>query len=724
MNSAAERLYLKSLGTVDVETERSAVGAAYACIERHSTIARSAHYVEKTPHEYCKPAPDWQKSMRGIEGKLNHHIKASTKHFLAEKLHFLPSPIKTYLAREFVRRVNASSNTNKLRSGNIFIRRKAEILERVWNQYPFAKKQLSSLVNHRKSKAMTNTANRCAGLALTALQQGAEQAEDKKWLAAYRAAAAVCQQWGIAPPYEHAVENDLNELAAECAMLRMICPKWWLRKLLRLRDQCIEHLYIAAGMVGSRSPYISSQSLREYNEQQAGAREWLESTIIENADGVTLPLVDAADAGVANPSNRFIELVVRARGLEELADDAGKAGYFITLTAPSKFHANSGKWQENNPKAAQAFLVEQWAKTRATLTKSGIDFLGMRVTEPHKDGTPHWHMCLFLDPTQADEALAIIKRYALAVDGDEPGADKRRFVLEPISKAKGSAVGYVIKYISKNLNGEWKTLDKDLESGRSGKEGAQLATAWASRWRLRQFQFFGTASVTIWRELRRIRENTKPELDAAHTAADSSNWLAFEQSLAVTPLELDYEIEEYGNDYGEVVKRIKGLAGYQFSVETHKDTWTVQGMTKDEKGRLLNLKKLRKGWEIQNKNKRKDEWTQKPTWFDVSRSSGRSRAPWTCGNNCNQWPERVTDALKTVGITGEGVDWLMDGRQVFAPGDTETAYQLRNGELREIVNQHYPPELWPQKDQKTTTEEIINQWILTQSEQNTPQLVN
>lgn len=71
------------------------------------------------------------------------------------------------------------------------------------------------------------------------------------------------------------------------------------------------------------------------------------------------------------------------------------------------------------------------------------------MCEPHHDSTPHWHLLIFVQPQQKQKLIDIFKAVALAEDGDEKGAKMHRLKIDPTDKAKGTAVGYITKYISK-----------------------------------------------------------------------------------------------------------------------------------------------------------------------------------------------------------------------------------------------------------------------------------
>lgn len=127
----------------------------------------------------------------------------------------------------------------------------------------------------------------------------------------------------------------------------------------------------------------------------------------------------------------------------------------------------------------------------------------MRLVEPNYDGTPHWHFAVFMEEKYRYRAREIYRSYALAVDGNEPGAKKRRFDTKAVDQRKATATGYLAKYISKNIDGFG--VGHHLY-GNDGTSSAKRVEAWASTQNIRQFQKNGDPPVTIWRQLRKLKE--------------------------------------------------------------------------------------------------------------------------------------------------------------------------------------------------------------------------
>lgn len=380
------------------------------------------------------------------------------------------------------------------------------------------------------------------------------------------------------PGWDKYCDESLQAEDALRAIARLQKEKWWLSKIRRIHDRWREHLMIATGYVSKvASPYCSDPCFREWVAQKKANLEFLNAMELEDQDtGERSSLLDKVMGSVSNPKIARHELMVRMRGFEDMANEMGLVGMFYTLTAPSCYHSThvqsgkrNDKYRDASPRKTQKYLCKVWSRVRAKWGREGIRTFGFRVAEPHHDGTPHWHLLLFLRPEEAQYATAIFRKHALREDGGEPGAQEHRFTVKPIDEKFGSATGYIAKYISKNIDGYGMDGELDDESGQPVKEMAKRVRAWASRWSIRQFQQIGGAPVTTWRELRRLggRELVlHPELEAARAAADAPDWPGYTnaQGGPFVPrdclrVRLNYEYTEDGNDYGDTVAKITGI---------------------------------------------------------------------------------------------------------------------------------------------------------------------
>lgn len=398
----------------------------------------------------------------------------------------------------------------------------------------------------------------------------------------YMRAGFISLQFNVTPPHwERVTKKYVGQDEIAPAVMRMFNESWWRGRLRRIAASWREHLQIAVGNVSKkRHAYASKNCVTDWREQKRRTREFLKGLDLEDEDGNRISLIEKYDGSVANPAIRRCELMTRIRGFENICNELGYVGEFYTLTAPSKYHATTkagyrnSKWNGASPSDTQSYLTGLWARIRAKLHREEIRIFGIRVAEPHHDGTPHWHMLMFMLPEDVERVRFIIRNYAWEEDHHELRSDKAkkaRFHAEAIDPEKGSATGYVAKYISKNIDGYALDGETDDESGELLKETAPAVSAWAARWHIRQFQFIGGAPVTVYRELRRLADaetahGLSVEFAAVHDAADAGDWAGYVNAQGGPFVRRDdlqvrtlYEPRTEFNQYGEETVCIRGV---------------------------------------------------------------------------------------------------------------------------------------------------------------------
>lgn len=384
----------------------------------------------------------------------------------------------------------------------------------------------------------------------------------------------------LIPPWASKRRMSLDQMAA--TVRKILDDRFWSRLLRKYARRWREHLHIAFGDVRRDvSPYCSKNHVTQWDARRKRSRAIMSRLELEDqVTGERMSLIEQIDKSVSNPEKRRVELMTRIGGFEKVATESGYAGSFFTLTAPSKYHAYTAfghrnhKWNGSSPRRTQRYLNQIWQQIRAELARREIPVFGLRVAESHHDGTPHWHGLLFTAPEHTAELQEVMEDYATREDEDElkgKAGKQPRFELKPIDPALGSATGYVVKYISKNIDGYALDGESDHESGRPLKETAKHATAWASCWGIRQFQFLGGAPVSVWRELRRLKnqdlaDRVSPVFGELHRAAHAGDWQGYITlqggpfvSRSRLVLRAWYQYKNEPSSYGEYQKAIKGL---------------------------------------------------------------------------------------------------------------------------------------------------------------------
>lgn len=406
----------------------------------------------------------------------------------------------------------------------------------------------------------------------------------------------VAQRYEIKPP------NGRN-VTKTGQRMRLLDADWWRRNVRKTAARNVEASAINLGMVSRVAGlYASDEAVKRRSGQRKRNAEILASVTAANDKGQEFNLLDLANLGVSNPAIRRMELMTRVNGFDQVAIKLNHAAEFFTWTAPSKYHARHHITGRENPKyngatpaQTQAYFCKVWARVRAKLHRDGIHIYGFRVAEPHHDGTPHWHMIIFCDQGQVKQLKQIMKRYAMKEDGEEAGADIHRFKSEAIDRKRGSAAGYLAKYISKNIDGHNVGEDWEAVAGNdSAADTAKRVDAWAATWGIRQFQQIGGQPVTVWRELRRadIAAIQHDDLKAIAEAADAAAWdrytllnggirrggvVKLEKLPAVDVITGEMRL----NKYTEIAQpKTIGVHGFGEVIHTRLNTWTFKRVAK------------------------------------------------------------------------------------------------------------------------------------------------
>ncbi|AOF14801.1 phage replication protein [Yersinia enterocolitica] len=569
---------------------------------------------------YLRDKQQWADSPQGVEARIDQQPIFIKSHF-QNKIRWLrenhgdkhTNAFLTGTGKNALLRLDAVREYQGIRRGRI-----SELMAYFQGVYS----HLAEL-NKRRVKSLANdVAGRINEMFCTEVSTPTDETRtlsDAELLTIYRNIALEVRSLRVKPPHWRELgpkpnqpDEPVDRAVYYSAIARLINADWWECKLWRLRNDWRESQLRAAGLIHKRAaPYISKEALADWMEQKRRNREFFKRHELVDLEGNTVSLEAMVDASISNPTIRRHELMARMKGIELVAQSRGDVGVFYTITCPSKYHANnqSGhanpKWNHSTPPQAQAYLTKLWANIGSKLGRENLRVYGFRVAEPHHDGTPHWHLLLFMKPQERHAITEIMRAYAVKTDRDELGKrTSARFTAKRLDPKKGSATAYIAKYISKNIDGYALDGELDNETGKPMKETARFAMAWASRHRIRQYQPIGTPPVTVWRELRKLSNQmvttlkisgtyqrgkqllVDPAMDAVTAAADAGCFATYimKQGGVLIPREeytvrIAYQDNEQPNAYGEITEKIFGiyspLLGEASRICTRLKTWKI-----------------------------------------------------------------------------------------------------------------------------------------------------
>ncbi len=241
---------------------------------------------------------------------------------------------------------------------------------------------------------------------------------------------------------------------------------------------------------------LTSKDYQQVQQKLKNQRDFLRySYLYDKVLEKRLPLESIVISAYHNPERYYAEIQNRVNTLVNEAQRRGLVPIFMTLTLPGEYHRMKhdrfGNLVENEdyngtePREAVKVLTKMFAKLRQDRVLKELskeERIYYRVNEPHKDGTPHTHILLYVP---ADRVARVIRAFRRLFD---PKANDIQTDIKDAS-------AYVMKYINKTLPLSKKEKLSDTE---------RYLNAWYSKHRIIRFNSSKTlAPLKLYRLLYR-----------------------------------------------------------------------------------------------------------------------------------------------------------------------------------------------------------------------------
>jgi len=242
---------------------------------------------------------------------------------------------------------------------------------------------------------------------------------------------------------------------------------------------------------------LSSVDLRIVDNKLKNQKLFLDfSYIHDHINKTNIPLSQIVISAYHSPERYYAEIQNRVNTLERIAKKRDLKPLFMTLTLPSEYHQykttkngaiiNNPKFNGTTPKESVKILTKMFSRLRQDrslkeLTKENRIYF--RVNEPHKDGTPHTHILMFIPSNRLERVKRAYKRLY----------DNRANDIQIITDNINNSVAYVMKYINKVL---------PLSKKKNLTQKEQYLNAWYSHNRIVRFNSSKTlAPLNLYRLL-------------------------------------------------------------------------------------------------------------------------------------------------------------------------------------------------------------------------------
>lgn len=412
----------------------------------------------------------------------------------------------------------------------------------------------------------------------------------------------------------HVNPIGLELLTADDAELLVVATKWatmakWnpnshprdtdpnsvRRRLRRTVDCATIHTAGALELIGGppdqhRPPYVDSWTLGRFEQQQLANKNFLKKHVAISLDQ-RIPLSDIASTQAASRRSQWYAMIL---GMREIASRDGFVPVFVTVTLPGEWHLSPRSGEPGDPRHsptdAAKEIGKRWHNALAMFHGREGKLFGIRVAEPHADGTPHLHCVLWVKLAQCGDLRDCLGQHFPAGNQSEKDhRDKGDFTKGPALVIKkweerskednrgcADAASYALSYVLDVLEDEASKADAagneladagEIQKSRTKSKELKRVKAWARHARIRRLSLLGLNPGTIgrWATFYRALKNNNSEETSAHPktkailhAMRRRQWGSVLRLLGAFSLKNEQPIksvrEARTNKWGDVVK--------------------------------------------------------------------------------------------------------------------------------------------------------------------------
>lgn len=290
--------------------------------------------------------------------------------------------------------------------------------------------------------------------------------------------------------------------------LKAFSPERRIRVLKQKRKECSLWLSQVLELVGDHKGrmskrYVSDTELSAYTQSQMAQEQWATRHVL--VDKKRHVRVSMHTVTSTKKKAQMAQFYAIAKGIEQIATEAGWDYAMLTLTLPGEWHsARTGKaggrqseWNMATPLEAARELQSRWNSVSTRLKQIlGKNGLGFSMKEPHADGTAHMHAMVCAPKKVLIQVREYMIDYA-SREGDEDVSLIPRGVFENTKKTNSEGIIVYQTVLTDFL--AWKPQGADLTNGKKTSSPATYMFKYLSKGLL-------NADVSAWKSCVAVRQ--------------------------------------------------------------------------------------------------------------------------------------------------------------------------------------------------------------------------